>query len=125
MPAGNPLEPASGLIELDGGANGVETSPRNPDCLDKGGVTGAHRHVGLLEPQKPGDVLFDRLVGFTLFGWSRNGDLALRSMERAATGLAATLQRPTLPSRTSRESSFERATDQLERATTYLTRMAQ
>ena len=58
------------------------------------------------------------------YRWSRNGDLALRSMERAATGLAATLPRPTLPSRTSRESSFERATDQLERATTYLTRMA-
>lgn len=59
------------------------------------------------------------------YRWSRNGDLALRSMERAATGLATILQRSTLPSRTSRESGFERATDQLERATTYLTRLAQ
>ena len=62
------------MIGLDGGSNGLQIGSLNPDCLDKGCVTGADRHVGLFESQKSGDELFERLVGFAFFGWSRNGD---------------------------------------------------
>lgn len=59
------------------------------------------------------------------YDWSRDADRALRNMERATFGLARILKTSDLPSRARRESSFNRAMEQLEDTTTYLNRLVQ